>query len=332
MFSAAATGHALIGLVTGLQVGDNALRAATQDTNPSLNARLDIRNFPIYGPIFSGPHQVPWICETDTSGLGPSQDEHCTVPVRYEWFYRTTAGDVPAAPEADAPVSRRPRADDDHRRPHRQLHRPRGVGHDRPVDLPHRDHRRPHRADRESVGARAGRSRGRGGTASSAFPSGAAAAPPTARAATPSPPPSRTIPLSLGFAVAFGTRNTLGNGCDDVVSAETLMMIKERFIEQYGVPRFTIGSGGSGGSIQQHLIAHNYPGLLDALTPGISYPDVASILPDIARLRHPEQLLHQVADPANWPGSRRAQVDGYASPPRAHGVQNGWGGLRRRAG
>jgi hypothetical protein len=75
------------------------------------------------------------------------------------------------------------------------------------------------------------------------------------------------IPLSLGFAVAFGTRNTLGTGSDDVVSAETLLMIKERFIEQYGLPKFTIGSGGSGGAIQQHLIAYNYPGLLDALTP-----------------------------------------------------------------
>ena len=50
-------------------------------------------------------------------------------------------------------------------------------------------------------------------------------------------------PLSLGFAVAFGTRNTLGTGCNDVVSAETVMMIKERFIEQYGIPKFTIGSG-----------------------------------------------------------------------------------------
>ena len=84
----------------------------------------------------------------------------------------------------------------------------------------------------------------------------------------------RDEPLRLGFAVALGTRNTLGTGCDDVVSAETVMMIKERFIEQYGVPKFTIGLGSSGGAIQQHLIAHNYPGLLDAITPVRSYPDI----------------------------------------------------------
>jgi hypothetical protein len=53
-------------------------------------------------------------------------------------------------------------------------------------------------------------------------------------------------PLSLGFAVAFGTRNTLGTGCNFVVSAETMAMVKEYFVEHYGVPKFTIGSGGSG--------------------------------------------------------------------------------------
>lgn len=135
-------------------------------------------------------------------------------------------------------------------------------------------------------------------------------------------------PLSLGFAVAFGTRNTLGTGCNDVVSAETVVMIKERFIERYGIPQFTIGSGGSGGAIQQHLIAHNYPGLLDALTPGISYPDVASILPDVADCEILNRYFDTVANPANWPGSRRTAVDGYAVASTGRTVcQNGWGGF-----
>ena len=42
-----------------------------------------------------------------------------------------------------------------------------------------------------------------------------------------------------------------------------MMMVKERFIERFGVPDHTIGWGASGGSVQQHLIAQNYPGLLD---------------------------------------------------------------------
>ena len=89
------------------------------------------------------------------------------------------------------------------------------------------------------------------------------------------------------------------------------MMIKERFIEQYGLPKFTIGSGGSGGAIQQHLIAHNYPGLLDALTPVRHLPGRRFGRHRRHRLRPAEQLLHHVANPADWPGERRSKVDGY---------------------
>jgi len=53
------TSDALIGLVTGLKNGDNVLTAAMKGLKPSHQARLEIRNFPIYGPIFAGPHQTP---------------------------------------------------------------------------------------------------------------------------------------------------------------------------------------------------------------------------------------------------------------------------------
>jgi len=56
VFRPDASGHALIGLVTGLNDGTNVLTATTKRTKPSLNARLAVQNFPILGPIFSGPH------------------------------------------------------------------------------------------------------------------------------------------------------------------------------------------------------------------------------------------------------------------------------------
>ena len=52
----------------------------------------------------------------------------------------------------------------------------------------------------------------------------------------------------------------MGQHCNDALSGEALMMIKEHFIERYGVPVWTIGIGGSGGAIQQLLIGQNYPG------------------------------------------------------------------------
>ena len=66
--------------------------------------------------------------------------------------------------------------------------------------------------------------------------------------------------LSRGYAVASSSLNVLENNCSDVISAEVALMVKEHFIETYGVPRYTIGWGGSGGAIQQHLIAQQLPG------------------------------------------------------------------------
>jgi Tannase-like family of unknown function (DUF6351) len=63
--------------------------------------------------------------------------------------------------------------------------------------------------------------------------------------------------LSRGVAAASASLNVLGQNCNNVVSAETLMMVKERFIETYGPPRYTMGWGCSGGAIQQYMITDN---------------------------------------------------------------------------
>ena len=67
-------------------------------------------------------------------------------------------------------------------------------------------------------------------------------------------------------------------------------MVKEHFVETYGEPRFTIGRGCSGGTYQGHQIADNYPGLLDGVVSGCSFPDVTpetnQTLSD-ARVLHP---------------------------------------------
>ena len=61
------------------------------------------------------------------------------------------------------------------------------------------------------------------------------------------------------------------------LAGETAMMTKERFVERYGVPTYTVGLGGSGGAIQQYLIAQNQPGVLDAACcPCRRYPDMVT--------------------------------------------------------
>lgn len=51
------------------------------------------------------------------------------------------------------------------------------------------------------------------------------------------------------------------------------MMVKQHFIDTYGPVNHTIGWGGSGGAIQQYAISDEYPGILDGIIPGISFPD-----------------------------------------------------------
>ncbi len=82
--------------------------------------------------------------------------------------------------------------------------------------------------------------------------------------------------LSQGYATLTGTLNVYGTACNDLLSAEAAQMLKEHAIEELGEkPVWTMGQGGSGGSVQQQLIAQNYPSILDGIMPGASFPDGA---------------------------------------------------------
>ncbi|MFC4013085.1 DUF6351 family protein [Nonomuraea purpurea] len=85
--------------------------------------------------------------------------------------------------------------------------------------------------------------------------------------------PEAVEAASKGFAVASSTMTDNSLHSNDVTSAETVMMVKEHIIETYGEIRYTIGRGGSGGALQQYLIADAYPGLLDGLLPTQDWPD-----------------------------------------------------------
>ena len=119
--------------------------------------------------------------------------------------------------------------------------------------------------------------------------------------------------LSRGYAVASSSLNVYETNCSEVISAEAALMVKEHFIETYGAPRYTIGWGGSGGAIQQHLIANNYPGILDGIVPAASFQDSLTLgtVPD-CRL-----LALYFASPAGiaagWTADQRAAASGYGT-------------------
>lgn len=80
--------------------------------------------------------------------------------------------------------------------------------------------------------------------------------------------------LSLGYAVVSASLNVFGNNCNDLLASEVMMMVREHFIEAYGPPKFTLGFGCSGGAYQSLQIADNYPGLLDGILIGCTFPEV----------------------------------------------------------
>ena len=80
--------------------------------------------------------------------------------------------------------------------------------------------------------------------------------------------------LQLGYAVVTSTGLRTNTHYNLQVGGETALMLKEHFIEDHGVPLYTVGVGGSGGAIQQYVYAQNHPGLLDAAIPQYSYSDM----------------------------------------------------------
>jgi hypothetical protein len=80
--------------------------------------------------------------------------------------------------------------------------------------------------------------------------------------------------LARGYAVAYSTGTKTGEHYNLELGGETAIMVKDRFVTEYGDPDYTIGVGGSGGGIQQYVYAQNHPGLIDAGVPQYSYPDM----------------------------------------------------------
>ena len=75
------------------------------------------------------------------------------------------------------------------------------------------------------------------------------------------------------------------------------MMVKERFAETYGPPLHTVGWGGSGGAMQQLLIAGAYPGILDGILPTLTFPDAITYFIDTAECRLPLRNFLNNQDP-----------------------------------
>ena len=265
--------RSLLGLVTGLRLGDNTVVVVEQGGTAA--SSLVLTNWPIEGPIFSGPHERPYICMTQLFDLpvtgwdlGPALDEHCSIATRVDYIYRTTANRFKPLP--DPPV-----------RPADLAHTTTNEGREvayivrletGTVNRAIYQFSMLHDPMTEGLVDPWIRPAGWNGRLIFTFGGGCPGGWYIQGRRTGGVLDDHM--LSQGYAVASSSKNVYGNNCDDVLSAETLMMVKERFAERNGRPMHTIGWGSSGGAHQVHLISHNYPGLLDGIIPASSFPDV----------------------------------------------------------
>ena len=145
--------------------------------------------------------------------------------------------------------------------------------------------------------------------------------------------------LSLGYAVAYSTGTKTGTHYNLELGGETALMVKERFVELYDTPVYTVGVGGSGGGIQQYVYGQNHKGLIDAAIPQYSYPDMITQVVHVGDCELLEFFM-DVTDSANprwstW--SNRSLLEGmnasdvifnpYTQSAGSSECVNGWRGL-----
>ncbi len=118
--------------------------------------------------------------------------------------------------------------------------------------------------------------------------------------------------LAKGYALFTNTLNHPANSCNVLVAAEATMLGKEHFIETFGVPDWTISTGGSGGAYTSLQIADAFPGLFDGVQVVQVFPDALSLA--LAGL-DAHLLMHYYASKPGEPLNEEQEVaiGGYSS-------------------
>ena len=279
----------LTGVIHNLANGENQLLVKANGAGSGRPAKVSmtLTNYPITGPIFSGPHQYPFVCTTMTQGLGqPIPDDpltgtksydpsgelagysrDCSAPTLVTFLYRSTDGSWKDYTPGMA-------------RPNDMAQTTTTAG--KTVDFIVRRERgtidrflysiamlAPFDTGPESLGREAWN-----GNVVFRFDGGVAIGHTQGSLSTSGS--LYDFPLARGYAVLYSSGTRTSTHYNLQLGGEAALMVKERFIELYDVPGYTVAIGGSGGAIQQYVYAQNHPGLLDAGIPQYSYPDMVS--------------------------------------------------------
>ncbi len=294
----------LVGVVEGFALGQNLLELKPSANSNTVKAQLVAVNHPISGPIFSGPQQQPFVCTTARVGLGqPIIDNQDVfgIKVAQEDVNGNYPRDARGYPTALATIVGYSKDCAANRRIEYQYRTTGGAF------LPLANPGGPLPADIATTTTLDGQTvpyivRFERGTINR-FVYSVAMLAPTTESDPDQPDDSlwngRLVfslqggvaighhqgttstsamllhdVLKLGYAVLNSTGLRTNTHYNLQLGGETALMLKEHFIEDHGVPLYSVGVGGSGGAIQQYVYAQNHPGLIDAAIPVYSYSDM----------------------------------------------------------
>jgi hypothetical protein len=283
------------GLVTGLTVGDNKLVAKAANTG---SAALTITNFPIGGPIISGPQIQPWICAAPTasaetatspainaSGLSTvATDSQCNIKTETKlWYKSTVAGctnvlpdPVPMTtaaanscfkkydPAAAAPADLATTTNDAGVKVPYIVRVERGTLNRGIYDIAVL-------FDPTTAWLPTAPQAGWNGKVFYTF--GSSTGQPRRQFRSAQSWTTEEEAIKRGFLVAMNSLTDSALNSNRVMMSETVMMMKEHIIKGYGPIKFTMSNGCSGGSINQLTNGSISPGLIDGILPTCTYPD-----------------------------------------------------------
>ena len=354
----------LTGMITGLALGQSVITAQSDGTAA---AELTVTNSARHGPLISGPQTRPFYCATPTSqvvsgavpatnasGLAGTPDADCNIASEYKLYYRsTTAGCSLALPDptpsmpvnaTTVPAPSTP--------PANACFKPYTVG-TTPGDLATTttdsgatvpyivrvergtinrgiyDIAVLYDATKTSWSATAPHATW---NRKVVFNFGASTGQPRRQSRPATAWSGSDLQLARGTLVAANSMSDSARNSNRVLMSETVMMMKEHIIDQYGLVRFTIGSGCSGGSINSNMTGSIQPGLLDGITTTCTYPDsettsmeVGDCVLLVEAYQKPEWLALSAGSTQAQINAKKAAINGHPDQSACHAWFNAFG-------
>jgi hypothetical protein len=315
--------HTRVGLVEGLKLGANLIAAG--------GARLVVHNYPIAGPIVSGPHETPFICTTATFKLyaalggaavasdetfGPSQGPDCFAKTKITYLYlpRGAAALVPLPNPNHLPADVAATTTTTGQRVPFVVRVEtavidRGIYQSTVLFDPTTEAQPSWRTPPRGWNRRLIAVQGAGCPGGWYFQGTAGGS--AARAVGGMDASLYSVKrLGEGYALYGNTLQNASQDCNAVLEGEAAMMGKEHFIKAFGVPAYTVSVGCSGGSYGSAQPADALPGLYDGVLIACTFPDplaIASSGLDAHLLAH----YFDVTAPGAFTEAQAVAISGY---------------------